>query len=236
MSNGYLPWLSAVTAAFELGAAVWVLRGPGRRGVLRLVAALLVVLAGYRIAEVWVCARPEDLLRSRLAFVDVVWLPTMGLHLVSRLRQRAARWMGGAVRASYAVAAGLSAYTLLSAEGVSGTVCSTVLATYHHSTLFHATFGVFYEVGLLALIYGAATTARDSASPHTRAHATDILLGTLGFVLPAFITQVAWRSIDPSLPSLMCHFAIVLALFLVRLVQRERLPVNAAESPLTSGI
>jgi hypothetical protein len=40
--------------------------------------------------------------------------------------------------------------------------------------------------------------------------------------MPAFITQIIWRDLDPSLPSLMCHYAIILAIFLVRASLREQ--------------
>ena len=46
--------------------------------------------------------------------------------------------------------------------------------------------------------------------------------GTLGFLLPAVATALLTNGLDGSLPSVMCHYALALALFLARIVARER--------------
>ncbi len=82
----YSPVLAMVTAAFEIAAAVWVLRGPGRRAILRTTAAILVFLAGYQIVEVAICsAAPGYGFLPRLAFMVVSWLPPLGILLVALL-------------------------------------------------------------------------------------------------------------------------------------------------------
>jgi len=70
-----------VTAAFEIGAAVWVLRGPGRRAILRTTAAILLFLAGYQIVEVAICSvAPGYGFLPRLAFVVVACAGAMRLR------------------------------------------------------------------------------------------------------------------------------------------------------------
>lgn len=225
-----MPWLSLATAAFEIGAAVWVLRGPGRTAVVRLTALLLVVLAGYQLAEVWVCADPDALVRARLAFCDIVWLPTIGLSLLCAYRggpSDRVRWL---LRACYAYCGVLCVWVLVDPSFVSGTVCSTILATFSHdATLFHIAYGAFYEAGLLALLLGAAVVMRGCEDPVQRAQVADLQMGTLAFVVPAFLTQIVWKTLDPALPSLMCHYALLLAVFLVRATLRER------QSSVSSG-
>jgi len=84
----YSPMLSIATAALEIGAAVWTLRGPGRRYIIQPVATILLFLAGYQIVEAVFCTGLLPLtgqLLPRLAFVIVAWLPPTGLLLVARL-------------------------------------------------------------------------------------------------------------------------------------------------------
>ncbi len=117
----------------------------------------------------------------------------------------------------------LCVWVLVDPTFVSGTVCSTVLATFRHDAqLFHYAYGGFYEMGLLALMLSGTVVMKRVESPLARHHAADLQMGTILFVVPAFITQLIWRDLDPSLPSLMCHYALILALFLVRAALREQ--------------
>jgi hypothetical protein len=43
----YSPYLSIATATLEIGASAWALRGPGRKSIIRITAAILLFLAGY---------------------------------------------------------------------------------------------------------------------------------------------------------------------------------------------
>jgi len=231
IENGYFPWLSVVTALFEISAAVWVLRGPGRTTIKRHTALLLVLLASYQVAEVWVCADPSALLRARIAFCCIVWLPTVGLSLMAQIEGGPSRGAALFLKASFAWCAVLCVWVLVDPTFVSGTVCSTVLATFRHDAqLFHYAYGGFYEMGLLAMMLSGTVIMKRADSPLARQHAGDIQMGTILFVVPAFITQIIWRDLDPSLPSLMCHYALILALFLVRVTLREQRNSNEASA------
>ncbi len=223
MDNGYLPWLSLATAAFEIAAAVWVITGPGRRGFVRFTALLLVVLAGYQLAEVWVCANPDHVLRSQLAFCDIIWLPSLSISLLCQIHGGAPRWVRVLLRLSYVYCGGVCVWVLTHPEPFIGTICSTVLATFQRGSMgFQLAFGGFYEATMFAMLVGAAAVMKRNPDPIARAHAADLQIGSIGFIVPALLTQVVWRSLDPSLPSLMCHYALVLAIFLVRASLRER--------------
>ncbi len=86
----YSPFWPSLTGLLELAAAAWTLNSPGRKSILRPVAVILILLAGYQFAEVAVCSRPETFLYSRIAFLDITWLPPAGIWLVFRLLPQAA--------------------------------------------------------------------------------------------------------------------------------------------------
>jgi hypothetical protein len=220
MVNGYSPILSLVTAAVEVAAGVWALRSPGRAAVRWPVAALQFVLAGYQLAEVFICAHPEDTLLARLAFVDVVWLPPMALTLLLTLSGGAGLARVG-VRTAWGAAAGLAAWMAVDRSFVVGTVCQVVLATYEHGTPFHHLFGAFYELCLGGIVFGAAFALPRVADAIDRAHISDLQIGVLSFMVPAMLTQIVWDELDPSLPSIMCHYALLFAIMLIRMTRRE---------------
>lgn len=217
----YSPVLSIVTAAFELAAFVWCLRAGGRREVQRLVALLLLLLAGYQLIEVAVCHAPHQVWWARLAFFDVVWLPPLGLALLHRLaRPTRAPW-GWLVRGSFALAGFLAVWVLVDPAFVTGTVCKAVIAFYTHPTSALEAYGAFYHLGLWSMIGGGIHLARAAGNEVDRAHAADLAMGTVAFVVLALTTEAVFPGAREATPSLMCHYALVLAVFLVRICRRE---------------
>ena len=217
----YSPLLSLLTAAFELAAFVWCLRARGRRPILRNVALTLLLLAGYQLIEVAVCHTPHEPFWARLAFADVVWLPPLGLVLLHRLAAPTRALWGWLVRLSLALAAFLSVWVFADPRFVTGTVCKAVIAIYTHPTNALEAYGAFYHIGLWSMIIGGIQLARAAATPTDRAHAADLAMGTVAFVVLALTTATVFPGTREATPSVMCHYALVLAVFLVRIARRE---------------
>lgn len=217
----YSPALSIVTAAFELAVCVWCLRTEGRRDVLRLVALTLLLLAGYQLIEVAVCHAPHEILWARLAFADVVWLPPLGLALLHRLARPTRALWGWLVRLFFLLAGFLTVWVMVDPSFVTGTVCKAVIAIYTHPTNALEAYGAFYHLGLWSMIAGGIHLARAAGSDTDRAHAADLALGTVAFVVLALTTEVVFPGAREATPSLMCHYALVLAVFLARIARRE---------------
>ena len=217
----YSPVLSLVTAAFELGAAVWVWRAGGRRSIQRLLVALLVLLAGYQLIEVLVCHSDNDPFWARAAFADVVWLPPLGCLLLLRLANPAGRGWRRAVQVQLALAAVLTVWVFADPLFVTGTVCKAVIALYTHPTNALEVYGAYYHIGLWAMLVGGLRVALGAADPVDRQHAGDVVLGTGAFVVLALTTEVVFPGARGATPSVMCHYALLLALAFVRLAHRE---------------
>lgn len=223
-ANGYSPLLSLLTGLFEVGVAVWALTGPGRIAVLRPVAALLVCLAGYQFLEILVCNDPEAILFARLGFIDVVWLPPLGLWLVAvfhALDGRASVWPRRIALATFAIASGLSVWIAVDRTFVATTVCDVVIASYKHGSDWHHLYGALYELGLGGIVFGGIWQSANLDDPVLRRHAGELAAGTAAFMVLAMLTQIVGK-LDPSLPSLMCHYALILAVLLASTVRRER--------------
>ncbi len=218
----YFPALALCTAFFELAAATWVFRSPGRANVLRPTGLILIFLAGYQLLEAYACGNPSMTLVGRLALADVIWLPPLGVWLIIQLAAPDDGLFRRFGKGLFGIAGGLAAFILLDDQFVRRTVCQAVIATYHTPGPVYMFYGGFYQFGLMAMIFGAAKGMIRSDDPSVRRHLGDIQMGTIGFVLPALITEVVVPQSSTSTPSVMCHFAVVLAVFLVRMTVRER--------------
>lgn len=221
-ANGYSPLLSVLTAVFEVGVALWALSGPGRTAFLRPVAGICLLLAAYQVIEVVVCHDPTVLGWARLGFITVLGLPPTGLLLMSRYQPDSTLGRRGA-QLSWIVAAALAVWVAVDDTFLTGTVCQAVFATYlHEGSSPSPLYGALYTLGCLVLVTWGTWQAANLPDPVLRKHAAELSLGNAAFMLLALLTQVAVPSIDLSQPSLMCHYALLLAMLLASTVRRER--------------
>jgi hypothetical protein len=218
----YSPILALVTGGLEVAAGLYTLLGPGRKAILRPIAFLLFQLAAYQFAEVAVCSNPAALAYSRLAYVIITWLPPSALSLVVALDRRRNRALRTAAVAYYAAAAALCAWILVDHSLITLSVCHLVLARYFPTTAFAVVYALFYQSGLLWLVFGsgrARALARDAVD---RKQLTSLQMGVLGFMIPSIAVRVLTPGAGDILPSVMCHFAVIMAASFIVMVSRER--------------
>lgn len=218
----YSPILAIITGILEVAAGVFVLKGPGRKAILRPVAVILFLLAGYQFFEVLVCAHPAAAAYSRLAYLVITWLPPVGLLLAARLDEKRARILRAATVFYFAAAAGLSAWIVLDAGIITKSVCELVVARYFVASPFDVAYGLFYQSGLLWVVFGSGWAMARASDAVLRKHLAHLQLGVLGFMFPALAVRILFGGTGDLLPSVMCHFAVVLAASLTALAVRER--------------
>jgi hypothetical protein len=209
----------------EVVAGLWILFGlrRGRRSILGPVGTILLLLAGYQFAEVMVCSRPEIGFWSRVAYLDITWLPPLGLWLAARLSAPRNRWLKTAARASFALGLVFSVWVLADPQAVTRTVCALIVAGYYPARAFEIPYALFYQISLLAIIFGAAPGMAFSEDRVLRKHLANLQTGVLGFLLPALAVRILVTEVQGDLmPSVMCHFAVVLAASLFVIALRER--------------
>jgi hypothetical protein len=223
----YSPNLSIATAGVEIAAAVWALRSPGRPAILRTTALILVLLAGYQLVEVFVCAQPGELLWARAAFADVIWLPALGAHLVVQLAQPRREIWARLARGGLLVAGAFSVWVFVDPDFVSRSVCQAVVASFTFPSSTYELYGGAYHLGLWAMMFGGVAAMVHVERAVDRAHLGDVVMGTIGFVVPSLLTVLMVPAAAQAMPSVMCHYALVLGLLLTRLIARERREVGA---------
>ncbi|MEW5826449.1 MAG: hypothetical protein AB1778_06410 [Candidatus Bipolaricaulota bacterium] len=226
----YSPILAVATALFEVTVAVWALRGPGDRAVLRTTSAILLLLAGYQIAEVAICTdvQAADFL-PRVAFLIVTWLPPLGLVLIAQLHRPRSTALVAVGRSMLAIGAGIAVWILADRAFATASVCSAVYARYTHAMPRFLAYSLFYWVGLLAMVLLAGYGVLTCRDLHRRSLLGHVLAGTVAFLVPSIVTSWFVPAARGALPSIMCHFAVLLAVALARMVHVLRRPAEEAE-------
>lgn len=219
----YSPTLAIATAIFEISIAVWALRGPGRRPIIRTTSAILILLAAYQMVEVLVCSRaPIYGFMPQMAFIVVTWLPPLGLLLIAQLSSRQTQVNYAISYFMLAVAFSIVVWIAFDDRFVADSVCNVVYAKY---TTPHPRFQIyswFYWLGLFGMVALSALGVRNSQDTEQQRLLKSVLLGSLGFIVPGVIVTNFVAPAQGALPSILCHFALVLAVFLARLINYER--------------
>jgi hypothetical protein len=220
----YSPLLAVLTGLVELGAGIWVILGLrfGRKRILIPQAMIFVLLAGYQFAEVAVCGQAENQIWTQLAFFDITWLPPLGLWLAAQLCSPRHRWLKIAALVEFGLALGFSVWIFADPAAITKSVCQLVVARYFPIEVFDISFSLFYQIGLLTAIFGALAGMASSDDGILRRHLANLQGGLLGFLLPALAVRILVTETEGLMPSVMCHFAIVLAVSLFVSVLRER--------------
>lgn len=219
----YSPILAIGTAVFEFTVAVWALRGPGRKPIIRTTSAILLLLAAYQIVEVLVCSRaPMVGFMPQMAFIVVTWLPPLGLLLIAQLSPSQSQLNYAISYFMLAVALSLVIWIALDERFVTDSVCNVVYAKYSNPTPRLQVYSWFYWLGLLGMVVLPALGVRNSNDPDQQRLLRFVLIGSLGFIVPGVIVTHFVAPAQGALPSIMCHFALVFAIFLARLIAVER--------------
>ena len=224
----YSPELAIATAVFEIGAAWWVLRRRGDRDILRLAGGILLLLATYQLLEAMICMDEAGAgFLPRLAFIAVTWLPPLGLMLIAKLRQPRSTVTTAAARAMLGAAGVMVIWIAADSGFATISVCTAVVARYTHAMPRFLFYSAFYWVGLAGMVgFSAYGLKKTEAAPRRRLIG-QVFAGTLAFVVPSLITSFFVPMAKGAMPSVMCHYALLLAIFLTRMAYLEHRATDA---------
>ena len=219
----YSPLLSILTAVFEIAAVYWALKSPGRKPIILTSATLLLLLASYQVLEVLICSSGLDArFLNRLAFIMITWLPPTGILLIAHLHTVKTRALYRYTGLMYTLAFIIVIWILLDKNFVTETVCTVVFARYANPMPRYIAYCVFFDTGLLSMVVLSTYGFKTIKDFHQRRLLKQILTGTLSFIIPSVITVMLISNRSGSMLSIMCHYALLLAIFITRLIYLER--------------
>jgi len=200
-----------VTIVIELGLAIWV----GARYVgstsRRLILALLICLAAFQLAEFNVCSPAlPNVIWSRVGYVFITFLPPLGLHLVTKLRRE---HRPALLATAYSAAISFAIAFAFISNGLNRGVCAGNYVIFVLAQPLATIYG-FYYLGLVALGLVLTRGPRPHATAATRSALLWMTLGYVAITVPTLIINWFLPMTRLGIPSIMCGFAIVLALIL----------------------
>lgn len=186
--------------------------------VARLAIFILVGLAIFQLAEYNVCEGAwgvNSLTWARIGYVAITLLPPLGLHLAVKI---AGQKQPALVVLGYASAAVFTAIFLFVGNGMDSQAC---LGNYVIFTIapWATTPYAAYYYGLLLLTVGYAFKAAQTIKKRGTKEALQLLaIGYTAFILPTTAANIVDPSTLAGIPSIMCGFAVILAIILTTMV------------------
>jgi hypothetical protein len=210
----FSPPVMIATFAIEIGLAIYVSWRYKVTNITKLAIAILFFLAVFQLAEYNVCEGSfgiDPLSWSRLGYVAITMLPPLGFHLATRL---AGQKQTLAVTAGYVGAGLFAAFFAFSGTGLTASACLgnyVIFKTAPGSSLLYA---AYYYGWLLAGIVYCWVMAGRQAKPNQARALKSLMIGYIMFVLPTTAVNIVDPSTIAGIPSIMCGFAVLLAVIL----------------------
>lgn len=214
----------------EFSLAMYVLWRHRASSVARVIVGLLTCLGVFQLAEWMVCQGALGLSSSdwaRIGFVAISFLPPMGIHLATLVSGRSAsNW----TYAGYAGAVSFSTYFLLATQGITGSVCGGNYVIFQVAPRAINFFTMYYYLLLLIGVGIALYWGKRSRDSHARQALYGLAAGYSAFIVPTIAVYRLNPATAAGIPSIMCGFAVMLAIILVFWVLPKHLESRYAET------
>lgn len=205
----FSPEVMLITGLIEFGLFVWLLIKRNRNRALSLIIIILFCLAWFQFVEYYSCIWAVDTSAIMSGMVAITLLPALGFDLVGRI----AGGVGG-VRLGYWIAGSVSLGFIGFPQLFENAVCSGNYLIINVDEGIGHIFGGYYLLYLVwALIEGIKYSNR-SIESNRRISMMWLMFGYVSFMLPMAIVYSVNPELVMAIPSVMCGFAIILALIL----------------------
>jgi hypothetical protein len=166
-------------------------------------------LAAFQISEWFICRGYSEMLWTRLGFVATSFMPIVGLDLISLLtKKKWPVWIG------YVVAAIFSAFFIFLPNAFTGAACNGRFVAFHGGSFWLDALYAVYYIPTTALGVFLITRALMRPLVPNRRALVWMLVGYLAFCLPVVVLYFLVITGKAAVPSVLCGFAVLLALTL----------------------
>lgn len=214
----FSPPVMIATFIIEVALAIYVIFRYKMNEVGRLSVLMLLFLATFQLAEFMVCGATagSSMTWSRIGYVAITTLPPLGLHLIYALGGA----KGGVKNRPLLIPAYLSgiafaAFFMFAPSAFDGHVCLGNYVIFEVAKGFGGAFGAYYYVWLAATLLLGWWFMKRATRARQRRALTGLMLGYSIFIIPAVTANLVSPEVIRGMPSVMCGFAVLLALALV---------------------
>ncbi len=210
----FSPPVMLFTLLFEFSAALYVIWRYKADTLTRLVVAMLLALGTFQLAEYMICGGlgVEAPAWARLGYVSITLLPVLGIHMIVTLAGKKAPLL---VYGAYASMAAFAVYFALAPGVINDHECRPNYAVFTLDDVSVVLYSLYYYGWLIAAVLLTAVWSRGAAL----ATALRCLgFGYLLFMVPTVTITLLYPQTMAGIPSIMCGFAVLLAVILVIVV------------------
>lgn len=210
----FSPEAMLVTFLIEFIGAAWVFFRYRLNQVTVLVGLLLIFLGTFQLAEFLICDDPslEAHMLAQIGYMSITMLPPLGISLamaIANKRSAVAQFIMYASAAAFVIYWGFFHYSIDSEKCYGNYV---FIDSHGHSMWIYGTYYyVFLAIGTSLALYWSFQTK-------DRLQALALRMLTAGymiFIIPTIAVALIEPRVDSSIPSVMCGFAVGLALILI---------------------
>jgi hypothetical protein len=184
----------------------------------RLAVALLVGLALFQLAEFNVCEGAwgvNSLTWARIGYVAITLLPPLGLHLATRIAKQKQTLL---VVTAYLSAAVFACIFLFVGHGMQSQQCLGNYVIFTIAPWAVKPYALYYYGWLFVSVVYAWRVGKTMASAKKRKALYTLAIGYLAFIVPTTAANLLDHATLAGIPSIMCGFAVILAIVLTGIV------------------
>jgi hypothetical protein len=216
--NCFSPPVMVATMAVETGLAIYTVWRYKMTTFTKLAFLMLLSLATFQLAEYFVCTGVGSMAApwSRVGFVAITSLPPLGLHMMHVLADKPRRRL---VNTAYAIMPLFMASFLFSPGIFTGHICTGNYVIFQFTANITGVYSVYYFGWLAAGIglgfhWANQLKAQGKKAAKQLQSVQGLIVGYLVFLIPSALSMTIKPSVRRGIPSVLCGFAVLLALIL----------------------
>ncbi len=202
------PFVTFLTGILEIVLAFFACIKYSKSSFGRIAAVALILLSIFQFAEYTICAGGNSILWNKAAYAASAFLPAIGIHLIAHALHHTRM-----TQIAYLLAAIIAMSILIIPGAFTATYCTGRFVVFQLSDPLRIAFGghyaLFILLGIIQLVQAIINKMGDYELNLW------LLLGYLSFVIPTLIVYIIASSSRIAIPSIMCGFAVLLAIIIV---------------------
>lgn len=214
----FSPEVMLATFIIEVFSAIYVLFKYKKSRNAKLIIFILFCLAVFQASEYMVCEKLfffSSETWARIGYTSIAFLPALGFHLGIRIYDKETKLFKFIKWVGYLAVLFFVVMFLGFNSGFSNQVClGNYVIFYIDSNLIYA-FAVYYYAFLMVGMIGAWNLANKSKSKKTKKALRWLAVSYGVFIFPTTLVNVVNPETINGIPSIMCGFAVLMALIML---------------------
>lgn len=202
--------LATLTVEFSLAIYTFVRFRMTRFG--QLASATLIFLGIFQLAEYQICGGNNGILWARIGYVAITMLPPLGVHLIYLITGNSKY-----LKFSYALAAIYITAFMFAEKSIVSAACTGNYVIFNTVQELYWTYGIYYTGLLMLGVWELVEKIRECSDTDFSLRAW-MALGYFSFMVPMSIVYMVFPETRNAVPSVMCGFAVILALLLAFII------------------